>query len=94
MESLPAGRRKSGLAEAAAAMFTQEFAGRVLAYDHRAAAHYATIVAGRRAAGRPIEAFDALIAATARAHSIAVATRNITDFEDCGVDLIDPWNEA
>ena len=92
--TLPLGRRKAGLAEAAAAMFHDEFRGRVLAYDHQAAVQYADIVSIRRSIGRPIEAFDAMIAATARAHSIAVATRNIADFEECGVDLIDPWNEA
>lgn len=91
--SLPEGRRKAGLAEAAAAMFHDEFAGRVLAYDHRTAVHYADIVIIRRSVGRPIEAFDAMIAATARAHSIPVATRNIPDFVDCGIHLIDPWDE-
>ncbi len=47
--------------------------------------------ADRRAAGRPISQFDAQIAAIARAHQAAVATRNVADFSGCGIDVIDPW---
>ncbi len=88
---LPDGRRKSGLAAAAEAMFAEEFARRVLPYDGEAARRYAAIVTARRAAGKPIEAFDALIAATARVAGAALATRDIGGFADCGVELIDPW---
>ena len=45
----------------------------------------------RRAAGRPISFADCQIAATARAHGAAMATRNITDFAGCGIAVIDPW---
>ena len=34
---------------------------------------------------------DALIAGTARAHDLAVATRNVRDFEGLGVAVVDPW---
>ena len=53
---------------------------------------YAIIAAARRAAGRPISQFDCQIAAIARARKAAVATRNTSDYEDCGIDLIDPWS--
>jgi predicted nucleic acid-binding protein len=39
-----------------------------------------------------IDAFDLLIGAIARANGMAVATRNTYDFEDSGVELIDPWD--
>jgi predicted nucleic acid-binding protein len=64
----------------------------VVPFDHTAARHYADIVAARRAAGRPIMLFDVQIAATARAHGAAVATRDIAGFEACGVEVIDPWS--
>jgi hypothetical protein len=48
-------------------------------------------VTARQNAGRPIEAFDAMIAAIARSRAATVATRNIADFEGCGVPLLDPW---
>ncbi len=44
--------------------------------------------------GRPIGEFDAQIAAIARHHRFAVVTRNVRDFEDCGIELVNPWTEA
>lgn len=35
---------------------------------------------------------DSLIAATAKVHHLSLATRNTADFEDCGIDLVNPWN--
>jgi len=89
---LPDGRRRDGLAAAAQTMFAEDFAGRVLPFGGAAAARYAEIVTGRRRAGNPIEAFDALIAATAAAAGAALATRDTHGFADCGLTLIDPWN--
>ena len=73
------------------AVFAQELAGRVLAFDQDAAEHYAPIVTMRRVAGRPIEGLDALIAATAAAKGFAVATRDIGGFDGCGIGIIDRW---
>ena len=47
--------------------------------------------AGRRRAGRPMAAPDGQIAAIARSRAMALATRNIRDFEACGLALINPW---
>jgi predicted nucleic acid-binding protein len=89
--ALPDGRRRGALAAAAEAMFADDFAGRVLPFDEEAAAHYAEIVAARRRDGRPIEAFDAQIAATARAAGAGLATRDVAGFAGCGLTLVDPW---
>jgi predicted nucleic acid-binding protein len=35
--------------------------------------------------------FDAQIAAIARSKDAQVATRNVDDFDDCGIDLLNPW---
>ena len=45
---------------------------------------------GRRR-GRPIAAFEAQIAAIARAAGATLATRNITDFDDCAIRVVNPW---
>jgi len=45
----------------------------------------------RRGGGGPISGFDAQIAAIARSRNARLATRNVGDFEGCGVALIDPW---
>lgn len=90
--ALPPGRRRSALKAAAQAMFAEDFAERVLPFEAAAAEHYAEIVAVRRRAGRPIEGFDAQIAATALAFGADIATRDIGGFAGCGVNLIDPWS--
>jgi toxin FitB len=91
---LPAGRRRTALAQAIDEMLEEDFRYRILAFDRAAARAYAAIAADRRAAGRPISQFDCQIAAIARAHEAAVATRNTSDYEGCGIEVIDPWRQA
>ncbi len=91
LETMPHGRRREALYSAAVAMFKKQFAGRVLAFDGDASHIFAEIASARRRAGRPIGQFDCQIAAIARLHGAAIATRDLRDFADCGVDLIDPW---
>ena len=90
---LSQGRRRAAVAAAAEAMFADDLAGRILPFSGVAAAHYAGIVVIRRRSGSPIEAFDALIAATALAADAAIATRDVGGFDGCGVRLINPWDE-
>lgn len=64
------------------------FAGRTLVVD--------TAVAQRSArlhVPNPHPVRDALIAATALVHGMAVVTRNVTDFESTGVSILNPWTE-
>jgi predicted nucleic acid-binding protein len=90
----PAGRRRTALAEAIDAMLEEDFRERVLSFDAAAARAYAAIAADRRAAGRPISQFDCQIAAITRSRRAALATRNTADYEDCGIEVIDPWQHA
>jgi predicted nucleic acid-binding protein len=87
------GQRRRKLWDAATAIFEDDFAGRVLSFDSDAAGHYAEIGASRRTAGRPISQFDATIAAITRSHGATLATRNAKDFEGCGIDVVNPWDE-
>ena len=89
---LPAGRRRRALEAAATSMFAEDFGGRILGFGTESAPPYARIASDRRRAGRPISHFDAQIAAIARSTGAAVATRNLTDFDGCGVTLVDPWS--
>lgn len=89
---LPDGRRRSGLVAAAEQMFAADFAGRVLPFDAAAATAFAPIAAGRRHKGRPTGAFDAQIAAIAASRGAALATRNVADFLDCGLPIVNPWD--
>jgi toxin FitB len=69
------------------------FVGRILPFDSAAASAYAEIVAARQRTGRPLNDFDAQIAAIARSRDMALATRNGSDFEGIGLHIIDPWAE-
>ncbi len=88
------GKRQRLLAEAVNGILHEDFRDRILPFDSVAADEYASIGAKRRAAGRPISQFDCQIAAIARANGAALATRNVGDFEGCGVKLIDPWRHG
>jgi hypothetical protein len=88
---LPEGRRRDAIDAAADAMFEEDFAGRILPFGSHAAHAYAEIAAARRRLGRPISQFDAQIAAIAFSTGAGVATRNVPDFEGCGIHVIDPW---
>jgi toxin FitB len=88
---LPPGRRRRALEAAAASMFAEDFGDRILGFGTEAAPPYARIASDRRRAGRPISHFDAQIAAIARSTGAVIATRNLADFNGCGVILVDPW---
>ncbi len=88
---LPPGRRRMRLAEKVELMVEVRFARRVLAFDAVAAGHYGDIVARREAAGRPISTADAQIAATCRCVGAVLATRNVSDFDDVGLEIVNPW---
>jgi len=88
---LPEGRRRDALKAAADGMFAEDFAGRLLPFGASAATRYAEIMLSRRHLGKPIEGFDALIAAIALAAGATVATRDVGGFSDCGLAIVDPW---
>ena len=89
---LPAGKKRSALAQAAQIMFEQEFRGLNLAFDEHAAPVYAAIVALRSRGGPPISVEDAQVAAIASHHGVPLATRNTKDFAKVpGLVLINPW---
>ncbi|MFC5418424.1 MAG: VapC toxin family PIN domain ribonuclease [Stutzerimonas stutzeri] len=91
---LPDGKRKQELLEAIEPIFAEDFAGRVLPFDEDAADAYARLAVARRLAGRPISQFDAQIGAIAASRGAAIATRNVSDFADIGVAVINPWTYA
>ena len=89
---MPEGRRRFDLEAAARAMFSEDFEGRVLPFDMAAAMAYADIFVSRRRAGRSTATVDLMIGAVARSHGASVVTRNVADFEECGVAVLNPWD--
>jgi predicted nucleic acid-binding protein len=92
IELLTKGKRREGLLAAAEAMFAKDLAGRVFGFESEAARIFSKTAAHRRALGRPISHADAQIAAIAQVRGAKLATRNVEDFDDCGLAIINPWN--
>jgi len=89
---LPSGRRRDGLQSLSDTLLELDFAGRCLPFDTTAAGCYANLSAEKTKAGRAISVEDAMIAAVAIANGLALATRNIRDFDAIkDLSLINPW---
>ncbi len=89
---LPEGRRRRTLLADIEDFLREAFGDRVWPFDRYAAREYADIAALRRAAGRPVAPLDCQIAAIARSRDMTVVTRNVRDFDDIGVEIINPWD--
>ncbi len=87
---LPQSRRRDEL-EAGLAGIIAGYEGRILPLERREAEWAAELRAHARRSGRVLDLGDAFIAGTAKAHDLAVATRNITDFEYLDIDVVNPW---
>ena len=72
-------------------MFAEEFYGRILSFDEAAAIAFGKIAAERRKMGNPISQADAQIASICYSLQATLATRNVSDFEGCGIAIINPW---
>ena len=91
---LPVGRRRESLVSDIERMLSDAFDGRVLPFDSDAAREYAEIASARRSAGRTVPPADCQIAAIARSRGLAVATRNVRDFDDIDIEIVNPWTAA
>lgn len=73
-------------------LFESVIGGRVLSFDEVSARYCAVLLSRRRRAGRPLEQADAQIASICARHGATLATRNVTDFIDTGVSIVNPWD--
>ncbi|MEI7453674.1 MAG: PIN domain-containing protein [Actinomycetes bacterium] len=90
IERLPSGARKDDLSMRAQQLFTSA-SDKQLNFDGPAADAYGFIVAKRESLGRRISIADAQIAAIALVNQAQIATRNVHDFQDCGIRILNPW---
>lgn len=88
------GRRRRRLHQWLENDLRQRFDGRILPVEGKIALTWGDVTAECAAQGRPIEAIDALIAATARVYAFELVTRNTTDFEATQVRLRNPWSDT
>jgi len=88
---LPTGKRRHELKERFEQFIFQAFRQRILVFDEAAARSYGEVMGHRKDLGRPMSVPDGQIAAIARSKGFAIATRNTSDFEECGFDLFNPF---
>lgn len=85
------GRKREALAEWLARDLPQRFEQRVLPVDEPVALAWGDLMGLAKRRGRGLSSMDGLIAATAIARELTLATRNTKDFEGFGLELFDPW---
>lgn len=88
---LSTGRRRARIERWFISQFLADFRERVLPFDLEVARRYGDLQAARERAGSRLPVLDAMIAATALEHNLAVVTRNTRDFKSTGVQVINPW---
>ena len=91
---MPTGKRRDQLGGRFSQFVALGFTQRILSYDESAARAYGDIMATRKEVGRPMSVPDGQIAGIARANNLGLATRNLRDFEHCGIALVDPFTTS
>lgn len=91
LRSLPQGRRRDDLQQVLSD-FIAEFDDRILPLERIEAEWAARLRAEACHSGRVLHLGDALIAGTARAHGLSIATRNVKDFDGLDVNVANPWH--
>jgi toxin FitB len=90
---LPEGKRKREMLATAQSIWDVELKNEVYAFDTNCAQAFAAILRRRTRAGQPIQFADAAISAICSAHKATIVTRDISDFEGCGIQITNPWIE-
>jgi toxin FitB len=85
------GRRRAALADWLVRDLPDRFAGRILDIGQKTAFAWGDLMAKAKRRGIGLASMDGLLAATALAHDLTLATRNTKDFQNLGVMLFDPW---
>ncbi|MCF7848616.1 MAG: type II toxin-antitoxin system VapC family toxin [Kiritimatiellales bacterium] len=88
---LPKGRKKLRLQAWIDHDLRERFKGRILSVDDEAAETWGTLSAEAESKGKKLPVIDGLLAATAIANGLTVATRNTKDIQASGANCINPW---
>lgn len=91
IDILPKGKRQEKLLHLANLMFEEDFKGRILSFDQKSAVAFAQIAFQRRKKGLPISQADTQIASICYSNNAIIATRNVDDFQECNIAIINPW---
>lgn len=92
LAAMPEGKRRTIYRDRLEKEVLPAFSGRILSFDLEASRAYAELMARAKEAGKAIGKADGYIAATAVAHALMVATRDISPFVAAGLNVINPWD--
>jgi toxin FitB len=93
VQKLPASKKKEELQVWIEDELKNRFQNRIIGIDMRVSILWGKIQCFAEKKGKPMPAIDSLIAATGIAYELTVVTRNVTDMEQSGVKLLNPWLE-
>ncbi|KQM34017.1 MULTISPECIES: type II toxin-antitoxin system VapC family toxin [unclassified Rhizobium] len=85
------GRKQDALDKWLTDDLPQRFENRIIPVEGLVARAWGDLMALAKRSGRGLASMDGMIAATAVAHQLSLATRNTKDFEGLGINIIDPW---
>jgi toxin FitB len=88
---LPPGKRRAELEAWIETDLSILFSGRIISVTRSVAERWGVLEGQRQLAGKPLNVPDGQIAATALEHGLTVVTRNVRDFEQLGVSILNPW---
>ncbi len=91
IEKLPASRRKTELRDWLQDDLLARFQGKILPLNTDVIVEWGMLVARTELTGKAMPAVESLIAATAIANKMTLVTRNVSDFEAAGIEVVNPW---
>ena len=91
IEKLPRSKRKLELQTWLKEDLLIRFDGKIVSLDTDVLMEWGALTARLESSGRTMPAIDSLIAATVLAHQFTLVTRNVDDFEDTGIEIVNPW---
>jgi hypothetical protein len=91
LHAMPKGKKRNSLSQQFDEFIAAGFSHRILSFDDTAARRYGTLMAERKARGKPMSVLDGQIASIALVHNLTIVTRNTKDFEECGLNIINPF---
>ena len=91
IEKLSKSRRKQDLQAWLRDDLLVRFEGNIVVLDTDILIEWGALTARLEAAGKTMPAIDSLIAATALGKKMTLVTRNVSDFEGTGVEIVNPW---
>lgn len=92
VEKVTDSSRKKKLERWVGEFLIPRFWNRLLVIDGRVANCWGQLIAKSEKKGRVLPTVDSLIAATALTHDLSIVTRNTKDFENIGIQIINPWD--